>query len=228
MRQQFTTATRLAALCGVLCILAPADAARARRACGIADNAPSTLHGAKRRHAVGHRRQVPQGAVALAGSVADEPRADPQSAPHLSGRRHQAHRRRWPAAARSRAQYGETVARNPGFTARSAGDPADPARRHRAVPDAAADHRSRRPRRRGRDRRRTRRARRPRPAATSSTRSASIRRPATSGSSTGRASGSSTAPAKRSATKTGSSAPRASSASPTCPRRASNRRPRRS
>ena len=187
------------------------------------------LHGAKRRHAVGHLRQVPEGPVALARSLADEPRPDPQSAPDLSGRRH-----------RSRAQ--STAARNwrwratryrlspdsPRFSARRPGDSRHSAGRHRAIPDAAAHHRAGRVSR-------TRRRSSPGATiassaakATSSTPPASIRRGATCGSSTGRASASSTAPAKCWATRTASSAPLASSASPKCRRRASSRPPRRS
>ena len=45
------------------------------------------LHGAKRRHPVGHLGQVPEGSVALARRLAHEPGADPQSASDLPGRR---------------------------------------------------------------------------------------------------------------------------------------------
>ena len=164
MRQHFTIAPApSAALCAVL---SHSGAGRTRGGAGASQprrQRAVELHGAKRRHAVGHLRQVPQGPVALAGRVADEPRADPQPAPDLPGRRHQPDDGRRPAAARAARNTVRTVAGSAGVAARSRGDPGDPAGRHRAVPDAPADHRTRRPRRSGRDRRRTRRARRPRP-----------------------------------------------------------------
>ena len=93
---------------------------------------------------MGHLRQVPEGPVALARRVADEPRADPQSAPDLPGRRHQPDDGQRPAAARAGAATPCACRRKCGSTpARRRGHPGDSAGRHRAVPDATADHRTR-------------------------------------------------------------------------------------
>ena len=212
--------------------LSAAPGARAGPGHPVADNAPPTLYGAKRRHPVGHLGQVPQGPVALARRLADEPGADQQSPPDLPGRRRRArlHRRRQAALVARPGGAGATTAARGRHrprdaararrAARSAGDPEHPAGRHRAVPDAPARHRTRRAARGA--------ARSSRAAtaiawcaakATASTSSASIRRTATSGTSTARASRSlSTRRRACWATRTGTSARRASSGSPTSPR----------
>ena len=172
----------------------------------LADNAPHELHRAERRHPLGHLRQVPQGPVALAGRLADEPRADQEPAPHLPGRRRPPRLRRRAAAAlarrRRRAGHGPRVAdRRASIAARPRGDPEHSARttssrtcRGRSSPAPTGL------RRLGRDRRRPRpRARDPRRGRRRLRRSASTRRPATSGTSTGPPAPSSTSTGKRGA-----------------------------
>ena len=85
MRQKFSIANF---------VLAAAVARRrARRAAGARGRrraqgpGPRPLHGAEGRHPLGNLREVPQGSLALAGDLADEPRADQEPAPDLSGRR---------------------------------------------------------------------------------------------------------------------------------------------
>ena len=80
MLQQFTTAKRLlTAVAQRCCVLALGACAQARRCRARADGARPLL-GAEGRHPLGHLRQVPQGPVALAGDLADEPRRDQESA----------------------------------------------------------------------------------------------------------------------------------------------------
>ena len=69
-----------------------ADADRAHRA-AAASRRTDELHGEARRHALGHLRGIPQGSVVLARDLADQS-AGRESAPHLSGRRAVAGRRR--------------------------------------------------------------------------------------------------------------------------------------
>ena len=161
MLQQFTIALRLAAAALAACVLAAAGCASAQT--------PADRRRRPRR-ATRCRRATRSGAFRASFSrnrgagrtLADEPRADPQPAPHLPRRRRPPRLRRRAAAAHARARA--TRSRLSPTTRVApldvAGDPEHPAERHRAVPDASAGHRARRPRTtrreilRGRDRER--------------------------------------------------------------------------
>src|SRR3989344_8973269 len=61
-----------------------------RRACSDAGHCARPLYGTERGHAVGYFRTLPQGTLALAGTVENESGTDQESAPDLSWRHHRA------------------------------------------------------------------------------------------------------------------------------------------
>ena len=93
---------------------------------------------------MGHLRQVPERAVALARPLADEQGRDPQSAPHLSRRRHQARRSstdsRNSRVARATRSVLSPTTRVSSLDSR--GDPEHSAERPRALPHAPARDRA--------------------------------------------------------------------------------------
>ncbi len=146
MVQQFTTAKHLLAAVAAAGTLAFGSLAGAQNPQGLADRGQGAveLYGAKRRHPLGHLRQVPQGPVALARHLADEPRPDQESAPDLSGRRRPARLRGRPAAAVADAQRRPRFATDARIGARHRGHPVHSARRPRAVPVEEPRHGTRR------------------------------------------------------------------------------------
>ena len=92
-------------------------------AAGNARRPSRHLCGEAGRHPLGHRRDVPEEALAVAGNLAGQP-ADQESAPDLSGRRHQ------PGLPGPR--------RDPARPAPGGADRRHPAGRHRAVPEGPA------------------------------------------------------------------------------------------
>ncbi len=109
------------------------------------------LYRQARRHTVGHFGALPQAALALARALGHEPAADPQPAPDLPGPAAGAAQGQRPCLAQpgtGPAAHGQAVTSRPQREPGRSGNPADSARRDRAVPERGADSRRKHPGRR--------------------------------------------------------------------------------